>query len=224
VTGVNCRVRVSRSKVPSFGSAQCVSPRPAPSLLGLRSLSALCLAIPVARHGLRAPSTSLQARQLLRAVVCGSVDPSCGTSRSFRCRRPRPAEASHGSAHGVTSSSGFDHLRPPRNAAYDSHAALEPARCLPEFPPLRRIERAESTLSRRGLSTARSPPRSCDLRGPAAVLRPRRRRVCLTRLRSACRVSHPLDGLLLHAPPGLVSSRWRPWGSLFRAFIPTDEP
>jgi hypothetical protein len=120
---------------------------------------------PAARHGFRAPSSSLQARQLLRAVVCGSVDPSCGTSRSFRCRRPRPAEASHGSAHGVTSSSGFDHLRPPRNAAYDSHAALEPARCLPEVPPLRRIERAESTFPRRGLATCGDPPRSCDHAG-----------------------------------------------------------
>lgn len=37
-------VRVAPSKVPSFGSARCVSPRPAPTLLGFRSPSALCLA------------------------------------------------------------------------------------------------------------------------------------------------------------------------------------
>jgi hypothetical protein len=153
VTGVNCWVRVAPSKVPSFGSARCVSPRPALSLLRSRPLSTLCLATPVARHGFRAPSSSLQARQSLTDGACGSVDPSCGTSRSSRCRRPPPAEAGCGGAHRVTSSPGFDHLCPPRNAAYDSHAALELHGAFRSLPPLRRIEHAESTTAR-GLSTA----------------------------------------------------------------------
>jgi len=37
-------------------------------------------------------------------------------------------------------------------------------------------------------------------------------RVCLTRLRSAFRVSYPPDGLPRSDPPGLVSSRKRSWG------------
>jgi hypothetical protein len=39
-----------------------------------------------------------------------------------------------------------------------------------------------------------------------------RHRACLTRLRSAYRVSHPPDGLLSPKPSGLVSCRWRSWG------------
>lgn len=130
-----------------------MSPRPAPSLLGLRPPSTLCLATSVARHGLRAPSSSLQTRQRLKAAVCGSVDPSCGTSRSSRCRRPPPAEADCGGAHGVTSSSGFDHLCPPRNAAYDSHAALE---LHGAFRSSRPFDASSSRSPRRlGLSAAR---------------------------------------------------------------------
>jgi hypothetical protein len=38
--------------------------------------------------------------------------------------------------------------------------------------------------------------------------------------RSILRVSHPLDGLLLHVPCELVSSRYRVQGSRFRGFLP----
>jgi hypothetical protein len=161
VTGVNCWVRVAPSKVPSCGSARCVSPRPAPSLLRLCSPSTLCLATSVARHGLRAPSSSLQLRQRLKAAVCGSVDPSCGTSRSFRRRRPPPAEAGCGGAHGVTSSPGFDHRCPPRNAAYDSHAALELHGAFRSFLPFD----ACSTRSPR-------PPAASRPRGTPGLPRP----------------------------------------------------
>jgi hypothetical protein len=147
VTGVNCWVRVAPSKVPSFGSAWCVSPRPALSLLRSRPPSTLCLATSVARYGFRAPSSSLQARQRLTAAVCGSVDPSCGTSRSSRCRRPPPAEADCGGAHGVTSSSGFDHQLPAAQRCIRLARSARAARCLPEFS-------SPSTLRARGVRDA----------------------------------------------------------------------
>jgi len=43
-------------------------------------------------------------------------------------------------------------------------------------------------------------------------------RVCLTRLRSVSRVSHPPDGFLPPMSCGLVSCRWRSWGSALQSF------
>jgi hypothetical protein len=49
-------------------------------------------------------------------------------------------------------------------------------------------------------------------------------RVCRTRLRSASRVSNPLDGLPRPDPSGLVSSRKRSWGCALQSFLPSEEP
>jgi len=62
---------------------------------------------------------------------------------------------------------------------------LERARCLPGFFPLQHIRIGTFTYIAR---------------------------VCLTRLRSAFRVSYPPDGLPRPDPSGLVSSRKRSWG------------
>jgi hypothetical protein len=43
-------------------------------------------------------------------------------------------------------------------------------------------------------------------------------------LRCALRVSHPLDALLPSRPPGLVPSRFRPWGSTLRGLVPRLTP
>lgn len=103
------------------------------------------------------------------------------------------------------------HCRIRRTAIACAHAltTLEPVRVLPEFPPLRRTQHAESTFT-----TA--------FTAEAGRLAPPRCRACLTRLRSAFRVLHPLDGFLLRTPCGLVSSRSRPWGSLIRALLPIE--
>jgi hypothetical protein len=46
------------------------------------------------------------------------------------------------------------------------------------------------------------------------------RRACLTRLRCASRFSQPLDAFLRPRPLGLVSCRFRPWGSCSQRFPP----
>jgi len=62
----------------------------------------------------------------------------------------------------------------------------------PGFPPLRRLLNEDSHL----------------------------RRACLTRLRCAFRFSQPLDAFLRPRPFGLVSCRFRPWGSCSQRFPP----
>lgn len=50
------------------------------------------------------------------------------------------------------------------------------------------------------------------------------RRVCLTRLCSAFRLSQPLDALLRRPPSSLVSCRWRPWAlHLQRVSLPRGQ-
>jgi len=127
----------------------------------------------------------------------GSVDPSRRTSRSSRRCQPPPARR-------------------------------QTAEALVELHPLQglttRARRAAARTLARTTRACTVPSRSSfplDARGtrsPRSI-----RRACRARLRSVSRVSHPPDGLLLHAPPGLVSSRWRPRGSLFGALLPRDE-
>jgi hypothetical protein len=78
------------------------------------------------------------------------------------------------------------------------------------------------------MTTRRRPQSSRGSAVPLMRFRPLQRirttgatfitRVCLTRLRSVSRVSHPPDGLLPRRPCGLVSCRWRSWGSPLQSF------
>jgi hypothetical protein len=91
-------------------------------------------------------------------------------------------------------------------------AALRSARCptdpkagltnthplLPRFLPLQRLANRGEPLTSDGIPTHR--------------------------LRCALRVSHPLDALLPPRSAGLVSSRFRSWGSPFGVFLPPTEP
>jgi hypothetical protein len=71
---------------------------------------------------------------------------------------------------------------------------------------------------------------ACPFRGlfPFGVSEPRGatqpRRFPSRRLRCALRVSHPLDALLPSRPPGLVPSRFRPWGFSLRGLAPRLVP
>jgi len=129
----------------------------------------------------------------------GSVNPSRRTTRSV----PAPPAAARpkadcGGAHRVTPPSGFDRPRPPCSVAYSRtrHSSLHGS--FPEFSPLRRTRHAEATFTSAGHATPDYAP------SPG--------------FRTLLTVS------LLRAPSGLVSSRWRPWGSLFGALLPRDEP
>jgi hypothetical protein len=59
----------------------------------------------------------------------------------------------------------------------------------------------------------------CEPRGATWI-----RRIPSRRLSCALRVSHPLDALLPSRPPGLVPSRYRPWGLTLRGFAPRLAP
>jgi len=159
-----------------------MSPWPVPPLLGLRALSTLQCDAGRASWVPRSP------------VVAGIADHRFGRS-AIRTRRSAPAAsgvapaspsarlAADGSSSEFTPPSGY--CRRTRRAPPWRTAGLERARCLPGFFPLQHIRTGAFTHITRG---------------------------CLTRLRSAFRVSDPPDGLPRPDPSRLVSSRKRSWG------------
>jgi hypothetical protein len=93
-----------------------------------------------------------------------------------------------------------------------SHQNRRPS-CRPELPAktlaeLRLLQSLTTGCHRALRSSCTVPPRAYRPSSAYSTGKPRSiRRAYLTRLRSAYRISHPLDGLLLPEPPGLVSSR-----------------
>jgi hypothetical protein len=168
----------------------------APPLVRLRSPPANCPAPRVADYWLPAPSTSLPARPSPFDHVRSG--PSTRSQRNLEVflvapRAARPRVTTH---------------RTPRS--------------LPESRPFQGIAaapaRAPPHLSARGSSITRGPPR---VSSPSALSAGR---IYVTGpgvplpVRSVSRDSHPPDGFLCDPPCGLVSSRWRSWGSTLQSF------
>jgi hypothetical protein len=190
VTGVPADSRGSLPEVPSLRWLRRTPlPCAAPPLMRLPSLSTLFRTRSVARHWFRAPSTTF------------GKPTTCFRRSSFKPVGPLP-------------------------------------RCLEVFPtvpaarlravassglcPLQGVTTVLAAHLRDGCHEARAhavPPRvssSTALSDPGGYVHIRR--VYLARLRSAFRVSHPLDGLFRPDPSGLVSSRWRSRGSALQSF------
>jgi len=149
---------------------------------------------PVARHGFRTPPSPQDS-------------PTTFQQSAIRTRRSVPTALGVFPASPSARSRGQFVLR--------VHA---PFRVSPQRPPC--ASRGDST----GLERARGLPGFLPLQHIRIEAFTYVARACLTRLRSAFRVSYPPDGFPRFVPSRLVSSRKRSWGCALQSLSPSEEP